>query len=227
MAINMKNIPNSTPGCATCGLPKTDCLCSHPDIKKSTETKPVTYLHNNPGENKQVRTQHHCETCVCGEIYDGNDLRWSKFHDAAIKLATTVDKLVGGGDKINAIERALEAAYRKDLDFHYIEGDKSKFCQCSSCLPKEETADTSAVTVYIKGDCPNCDSAFDYEDEKDNPPCPKCSAQTEYFDKEKNKYMCWNCDKTPNANPKCTDYDWEGRCNGCAQFDCYECDWGD
>jgi hypothetical protein len=34
-------------------------------------------------------------------------------------------------------------------------------------------------------------------------------------------------DKTPNANPLCTDYDSEGRCNQCGQFDCYECDWGE
>jgi predicted PilT family ATPase len=33
--------------------------------------------------------------------------------------------------------------------------------------------------------------------------------------------------KMTNENPKCTDYDDEGRCNGCGQFDCYECDWGD
>lgn len=31
----------------------------------------------------------------------------------------------------------------------------------------------------------------------------------------------------PNGNPKCNDYDDEGRCNQCGQFDCYECDWGD
>lgn len=31
----------------------------------------------------------------------------------------------------------------------------------------------------------------------------------------------------PNENPKCDDYDDEGRCNRCGQFDCYECDWGD
>jgi hypothetical protein len=30
----------------------------------------------------------------------------------------------------------------------------------------------------------------------------------------------------PNANPHCNDYDSEGRCNNCGQFDCYECDWG-
>ncbi len=33
--------------------------------------------------------------------------------------------------------------------------------------------------------------------------------------------------KQPNGNPKCNDYDDDGRCNRCGQFDCYECDWGD
>lgn len=32
--------------------------------------------------------------------------------------------------------------------------------------------------------------------------------------------------KVQNGNPHCNDYDSEGRCNNCAQFDCYECDWG-
>jgi hypothetical protein len=31
--------------------------------------------------------------------------------------------------------------------------------------------------------------------------------------------------KVRNENPKCNDYDDEGRCNQCGQFDCYECDW--
>lgn len=29
-----------------------------------------------------------------------------------------------------------------------------------------------------------------------------------------------------NENPHCNDYDSEGRCGVCGQFDCYECDWG-
>ena len=29
-----------------------------------------------------------------------------------------------------------------------------------------------------------------------------------------------------NVNIHCNDYDLEGRCNRCSQFDCYECDWG-
>jgi hypothetical protein len=33
--------------------------------------------------------------------------------------------------------------------------------------------------------------------------------------------------KQRNENPDCTDYDDEGRCNQCGQFDCYECQWGD
>lgn len=32
--------------------------------------------------------------------------------------------------------------------------------------------------------------------------------------------------KVRNENIHCGDYDSEGRCNQCAQFDCYECDWG-
>jgi hypothetical protein len=26
-----------------------------------------------------------------------------------------------------------------------------------------------------------------------------------------------------NGNPRCNDFDEEGRCEGCGQFDCYEC----
>jgi hypothetical protein len=31
--------------------------------------------------------------------------------------------------------------------------------------------------------------------------------------------------KQKNLNPKCNEYDDEGRCEQCGQFDCYECDW--
>lgn len=41
-------------------------------------------------------------------------------------------------------------------------------------------------------------------------------AQSEDFDEE----------EVSNGNPHCSDYDSEGRCNQCGQFDCYECDWG-
>lgn len=33
-------------------------------------------------------------------------------------------------------------------------------------------------------------------------------------------------ERPENGNPHCDDYDSEGRCNNCGQFDCYECDWG-
>lgn len=38
--------------------------------------------------------------------------------------------------------------------------------------------------------------------------------------------MNHDLDEAENRNPHCKDYDSDGRCNNCGQFDCYECDWG-
>jgi len=71
---------------------------------------------NTSGENVQIPLQKHCATCVCGEDYRGDGLRLSKFHDAAVALSTELFRLKPSpGQQLNAIEFALETAFRKGV----------------------------------------------------------------------------------------------------------------
>ena len=59
---------------------------------------------NNPGEDEQIGLD--------GKRNVGHgDLRFSKFRHAAIEVSNHMHVMVGGGDKINVLEEALERAY--------------------------------------------------------------------------------------------------------------------
>lgn len=60
---------------------------------------------NEIGENEQIR--------VFPDQKSLGGLRLSKFHDAAIHVATRQDLMIGPGDKINVLEDALAAAYAR------------------------------------------------------------------------------------------------------------------